>query len=146
MSEFLSGLEKRKNLYLIKLVSNWKREIRKGHRSFLFFHFWDLKLVHIDSTLNCLSVSRAAKLENTGINLFNKFTTFSEILILILSFVTLPCFLAKIAQILQICNCAFPGKRIGDKTLILTYLHNPIAKVFPQYCLSFSINGWLKSN
>ena len=29
--------------------------IRKGHTSFLFFHFWDLKLVPIDSALNSAS-------------------------------------------------------------------------------------------
>ena len=40
-----NGLEKRKNLYLIKLVSKWC----------LVFHFWDLKLVPIDSALNSAS-------------------------------------------------------------------------------------------
>ena len=32
-----NGPEKRKNLYLIKLVSNWKRAIKKEHTTFLFF-------------------------------------------------------------------------------------------------------------
>ena len=74
-----NGLEKRKNLYLIKLLSKWKMAIRKGHTSFLLFHFCYLKLVLIDSALNSVSgnlicliffknvgvVSRkAAKLEN----------------------------------------------------------------------------------
>ena len=35
--------KKRKNLYLIKLVSKWKRANRKGHTSFFGFDFWDLK-------------------------------------------------------------------------------------------------------
>ena len=38
-----NGLKKRKNLYLIKLVSKWKRANRKGHTSFFGFDFWDLK-------------------------------------------------------------------------------------------------------
>ena len=50
-----NGPEKRKNLYSIKFVSKWKRPIRKRHKSFLFFHFWDLKLVPIDSTSNSTS-------------------------------------------------------------------------------------------
>ena len=29
--------------------------IRKGHTSFFLFHFWDLKLVQIDSALNSAS-------------------------------------------------------------------------------------------
>ena len=41
--------KKKKNLYLIKLVSKWKRAIRKGHTSFLVFDFWDLTSVPIDS-------------------------------------------------------------------------------------------------
>ena len=60
-----NGLEKRKNLYLIKLVSKSKRAIRKGHTSFLVFHFWDLKLVPIDSALNVGIVPR--KFENLKI-------------------------------------------------------------------------------
>ena len=43
------------NFYLIKLVSKWKRTIRKGHTSFLAFYFWDLKLVSIVSALNSTS-------------------------------------------------------------------------------------------
>ena len=50
-----NGPEKMKSPYLIRLVSKWKREIKKGHTSFLFFHFWDLKLVPIDSALNSAS-------------------------------------------------------------------------------------------
>ena len=50
-----NGPEKRKNLYLIKLVSKCKRAIRKGHTSFLVFHFWDLKLMPTDSALNSAS-------------------------------------------------------------------------------------------
>ena len=36
---------------------------------------------------------------------------------------------------------AFPGKVRGDRTLILTYLNNPMAEVFPHYYLSFSISA-----
>ena len=36
-------------------------------------------------------------------------------------------------------NSIFPGKRRGDRALILTYLHSPIAEVFPHCCLCFSI-------
>ena len=43
------------NLYLIKLFSKFKMAIRKGHMSFLLFHFWDLKLVPIGSALNSAS-------------------------------------------------------------------------------------------
>ena len=52
---------------------------------------------------------------------------------------TLPCFLAKIAQILQIVNRLIPRKGIGDRALILTYVDSIIADVFPHYFLSFSI-------
>ena len=52
-----NGPEKRKNLYLIKLVSKWKRTIWKGHTSVLVFHFWDLELALIDSALNSASVN-----------------------------------------------------------------------------------------
>ena len=52
-----NSLEKRKNLYVIKLASKLKRAIRKEHASFLVFHFWDLKLVLIDSPLNSTSVN-----------------------------------------------------------------------------------------
>ena len=44
-----NGPEKRKNLYLFKLVSKWKMAIAKVLTSFLVFHFWDLKLVLIES-------------------------------------------------------------------------------------------------
>ena len=47
-----NSLQKRKKLHLIKLVSQLRRAIRKGHASFLLFHFWDFKLVPIDSALN----------------------------------------------------------------------------------------------
>ena len=47
-----NGLEKRKILYLVKLVSKWKRATRKGHTNVLLFRFLDLKLVPIDSALN----------------------------------------------------------------------------------------------
>ena len=36
----------------MKLVSKSKRATRKGHTSFLLFHFCDLKLVPISSALN----------------------------------------------------------------------------------------------
>ena len=52
---------KRKNLYWIKLASKWKRAIRKGHTSFLVFHFWYLKLVPIHSALNMYQVSKFFK-------------------------------------------------------------------------------------
>ena len=54
-----------------------KRAIRKGYTSYSLFHFWDLKLVPIDSALNFVSsklthsfqkcrcgTKKAAKLEN----------------------------------------------------------------------------------
>ena len=50
-----NGPEKRKNYYLIKLVSKSKREIRKKHTSFLVFHFWDLKFMPNESALNSAS-------------------------------------------------------------------------------------------
>ena len=62
-----NGLEKRKNLYLIKLLSKWKMAIRKGHTSFLLFHFWDLKLVPIDSALNLLQVTCLIFFKNVGV-------------------------------------------------------------------------------
>ena len=34
-------------------------------------------------------------------------------------------------------NRVFPGEWRGDRTLILTYLNSPMAKVFSHYCLSF---------
>ena len=49
---------------------------------------------------------------------------------------TLRCFLEKSPNIAYI-NRVFPGN--GDRALILTYLHSPIAKVFPHCLLSFSI-------
>ena len=60
---------------------------------------------------------------------FNKFTKFCQILMLTLLLVALPCFLAKVAQILQIKNMFF----------LKTYLDSPMAEVFPHYCLSFSV-------
>ena len=60
-----NGPEKRKNLYLTKLVSKWKKAIRKGHTSFLVFHLWDLELVSIDSALNSAST---IKNDNMGQN------------------------------------------------------------------------------
>ena len=50
-----NGPEQKKNLSLIKLVSKWKKAITKEHTRFLVFHFWDLKLVPIDSVLNSTS-------------------------------------------------------------------------------------------
>ena len=62
----------------MKLVSK-KGQLEKGIRDFFFFHFWDLKLVPIDSVLNSAlenltyflkNVSvvprKAGKLENLG--------------------------------------------------------------------------------
>ena len=74
----------------------------------------------------------------------NKSAKFCQILILTLWFVTLPCFLAKIAEILQIVIVFFSGKGRGDRVLILTYLDSQIADVFPHLCLSFSILGILR--
>ena len=37
------------------MVSKWKRTIRRGYASYSLFHFWDLKLVPIDSALNFVS-------------------------------------------------------------------------------------------
>ena len=50
-----NGPKKRKNLYLIKQVSKWKRAIGKELTSFLLFHFWGLKWVPIDSPVNSAS-------------------------------------------------------------------------------------------
>ena len=50
-----NGLERGKNLYLIKLISKGKKAIRKEYTSFLVFHFWDLKIVPINSALNSAS-------------------------------------------------------------------------------------------
>ena len=50
-----NGPENRKDLYLIKLVSKWKRAIKKEHTSFLLFHFLGLKLVPINSAINSAS-------------------------------------------------------------------------------------------
>ena len=71
---------------------------------------------------------------------FYKFTKFCQILILSLWFLTLPYFLATIAQILQKVIVFFPGKVRGDRALILTCLNSPIANVFPHYCLYFFIS------
>ena len=61
-----NGPEKRKNLYLIKLVTKWKRAIRKGHTSFLVFHFWDLELVPIHSALNSASTKKTTIWDKMG--------------------------------------------------------------------------------
>ena len=45
-------LKERKNLYFRKLVSKWKTASRNGHTNFFVFHFWNFKLVAIDSALN----------------------------------------------------------------------------------------------
>ena len=37
------------------MVSKWKGAIRKGHTSFLFFNFWYLKFLPIDSALSSAS-------------------------------------------------------------------------------------------
>ena len=60
-----NGLGKRTNLYLIKLVSKWKRAIRIGHTSFLLFYFWDLK--SIDLALNSVSGNYLIFFKNGGI-------------------------------------------------------------------------------
>ena len=38
-------------------------------------------------------------------------------------------------------NRAFCAKGRGDRALILKYLDNPMAEVFPHYCLSFPISA-----
>ena len=38
-------------------------------------------------------------------------------------------------------NRVFPGKRRGDRALILTYLDSPVAEVFTHYWLSFPISA-----
>ena len=104
------------------MVSKWKRSIRKGYTSFLLFHFWDLKLVSIGSALSSASDKQpnlkiqlkcfwnvlciAAELENVWTNIFLQI----YILILTLWFLTLPCFLAKIAQISQKVILFFLGR------------------------------------
>ena len=46
------------------MISQWKRSTRKRHTSFLLFHFWDLKLVTIDSALNSVSGKRTNFFKN----------------------------------------------------------------------------------
>ena len=93
------------------MVSKWKRAIRKGHTRFLLFHFWDLKLVSINSALSSASDKQpnlkiqlkffwnvlciATKLVNVGTNMILQIFKICQILVLILWFLTLPCFLAK---------------------------------------------------
>ena len=60
-------LEKMKNLYLIKLVSKWKRAIRNERTSFLVFHFWDLDLVPIYSAIHSASVNLIHFFLNVGV-------------------------------------------------------------------------------
>ena len=67
ISQCLKWCGKRKTLYLIKLVSKWKRTIRKGHTTFLIFHFWDLKLVPIVPALNSVSGNLVIFFKNVGI-------------------------------------------------------------------------------
>ena len=69
---------------------------------------------------------------------FNKFKKFCPVLILTL-WIALPCFLEKNDLNITKSNRAFPGKRRGERALILAYLDNPIAEVLPRYCLFFSI-------
>ena len=71
--------------------------------------------------------------------LFYIFTKFCQSLILNLWFVTLLCFLAKIANIAK-SNCVFPGKKKIERALILKYLDSLMAEVFSHHCLSFSIS------
>ena len=49
------------------MVSKWKRIIRKGHTTFLLFHFWDLKLVPIVPALNSVSGNFFIFFKNLGI-------------------------------------------------------------------------------
>ena len=60
-------LQQRKNPYLTKLVSKWKRALRKGYANFLVFLFLDLKLVPIDSALNSASCNLTHFFENVGV-------------------------------------------------------------------------------
>ena len=108
-----------KNLYLIKLVSKWKRAIRERHTIFLLFYFYDLKVVSIDSALNSASVKLTHSFQNCRRGTKRSNQTW------------------KSSPNITKCNRVFPGKERGDRDLILKYLDGPMADVFPHYWLFF---------
>ena len=115
------------------MLSKWKRAIRKGHTS---TRKADKRENPTKIFLKYPLRSIATKLENVGTKMFLQIY---KILILTLWFVTPPCFLAKIAEMLQKV-IVFLRKGRGDRALILTDLNSPMVEVFPCYCLSFSIS------
>ena len=58
---------KRRNLNVIKLVSKWQTGIKKGQTSFIVFHFWDLKLVPINSALSSISENLTVFFKNISV-------------------------------------------------------------------------------
>ena len=72
---------------------------------------------------------------------FYKFTKFWQILILTLWFVTLPCFLAKIAQILQKVILFFLERRKKIEHWFWHIWIAEVVEVFLHYSLSFSISA-----
>ena len=114
------------NLYLIKLVSKWKRAIRKRHTNFLLFYFYDLKLVSIDSALNSASVKLTHSFQKCRRGTKKSNQTW------------------KSSPNITNSNRVFPGKGRGDRYLILTYLDSPMADVFPHHWLIFFNFGHLQ--
>ena len=91
-------------------------KIRKRHRNFLIFHFWNLKLMLIDSALNSTSFW----------------------LILFKNACVVP---RKARPNIAKSNRVFPEKGRGDQALSLKYLDSPMAKVFPTTGYIFSIQS-----
>ena len=123
---------RKEKLYLIKLVPKWKRAIGKGHTNISAFNFWDLKLVPIVSALNSASgnltyffkyVGMVPKTATKRGQETYEWKRISQIMIL-----TLTCdpalFPARNSLNSAKCNCIFPGKRRGDRALILAHLDN----------------------
>ena len=115
-----------KNLYLMKLVSKWKRAIREKQTNFLLFYFCDLKLVSIDSALNSASGKLTHSLQKCRRGTKKSNQTWKS---------SLNCTKS---------NRVFPGKGRGDVDLILTYLVSPMDDVFPHHWLFFSISAFFR--
>ena len=115
-----------KNLHLMKLVSKWKRAIREKHTNFLLFCFCDMKLVSIDSALNSASSELTHSLQK-----FRRGTKKSNQA-------------WKPSPNCTKSNRVFPGKGRGDIDLIWTYLVSPMADVFPNHWLFFSILAFFR--
>ena len=103
--------------------------------------------------MKCPLWPTATKLESVGTKIFLlkvdqescEWKRICQILILTLWLVILcppcpPCFLPKTAQTVQKIT-VFSWKGRGDWALILTYLDNPIAEIFPHYSQNFLISA-----